>query len=99
MKRKKALIILIALTAIMAVWVIKSAVHVTLAWKMKRYRDDLIHEKKTLQIENNRLKTVLKEMEESNDIRERLIYMKLGLKKPGDIIIIIPVEPPKKNLK
>ncbi len=87
MKRKSAYIILITLTAVLAVWVIKSTVHVSHLWKMKQYREKLRIEKKALEIDNNRLKTILKDMDETDEVRERLIYMKLGLKKPGDTII------------
>lgn len=89
MKRKSAFVILITLTAVLAVWVVKSAVHISHLWKMKQYREKLLIEKKALEIDNNRLKTILKEMDETDELRERLIYMKLGLKKPGDVIIKI----------
>lgn len=81
--------ILIPITLIVAVWVLRSSEHLAILWKVKKEKSMLLKEKKTLELENKRLKALIDEMMHNDYRRERIVRLKLGYMRSNEKIIKI----------
>ncbi|GEM_PF-2226332 len=86
-KNVMGVIVWLALTVVLAVWVANSAVHLKNLWNMKHYKHALLKERETLMIENSALEAELESLREYDYMKERIARFKLGLKRKGEKVI------------
>ncbi|HDS03062.1 MAG TPA: hypothetical protein ENN72_05060 [Firmicutes bacterium] len=88
-ERRNGIILWLILTAVLAVWVSNSAIHLKNVFRMNLQKKRLIQERKDLMTENKGLEQYLKELREYDYMKERMARLTLGLKRKDETIFKI----------
>ncbi len=93
-----AVLLWIALTAVMAVWVVNSGINLKNLSKMKQYRHDLLQQRSLLLEDNKALEEKLRSLQDHDYMRERIARLKLGLMRPGEKMVKVKKVIDNKNI-
>ncbi|HPE20783.1 MAG TPA: septum formation initiator family protein [Candidatus Mcinerneyibacteriales bacterium] len=85
-KKKMMTFVWLILTAILAVWVSNSAIHLKNLLHMKEQKKSLVRERAELMTENKRLEAYVDEIRQYDYMKERIARLTLGLKRKDEII-------------